>query len=189
MLVFEIIILCTIAFSSSILLSAFSLFDPSIFVNSSRNEYAWTMQVLREVSGLALLWYLLMRRGKNFSSIGLNWRWKDLGWSIILVFSGLFAYKFIYSVLFVTGITSVSSSTTGDNVGRILFGGGFFLSTFLLQLVNPFFEELIVRAYLMTEVKFLTNSMAKAVIISTVLQTSYHFYQGCQRLFLMRQHS
>jgi len=30
----------------------------------------------------------------------------------------------------------------------------------------------------MTEVKHLTNSITKAVIISTLLQTSYHFYQG-----------
>ena len=41
-----------------------------------------------------------------------------------------------------------------------------------------FFEELIARAYLMTRLKRLTNSVTAAVLISTVLQTSYHFYQG-----------
>ncbi len=30
----------------------------------------------------------------------------------------------------------------------------------------------------MTEVKWLTNSTELAIIVSTVLQTSYHFYQG-----------
>ena len=37
---------------------------------------------------------------------------------------------------------------------------------------------MIARAYMMTEVKELTNSVATAIIVSTVLQTSYHLYQG-----------
>ena len=49
---------------------------------------------------------------------------------------------------------------------------------FLCQFLNPFYEELIVRAYLLTEVRQLTGSATKAVILSTVLQTSYHLYQG-----------
>jgi membrane protease YdiL (CAAX protease family) len=46
------------------------------------------------------------------------------------------------------------------------------------MLINPFFEELIVRGYLMTEVKYLTRSSLIAIVVSTVLQTSYHLYQG-----------
>lgn len=52
------------------------------------------------------------------------------------------------------------------------------MSTFLVLCINPFFEELIVRAYLMTEVKRLTNRGMAAILVSTVVQTSYHFYQG-----------
>ncbi len=50
--------------------------------------------------------------------------------------------------------------------------------TFFFGFLNPFFEEIIVRAYLMTEVRQLTGSGAKAVMVSTALQMSYHFYQG-----------
>ena len=44
--------------------------------------------------------------------------------------------------------------------------------------VNPFFEELIVRAYTMSEVIDLGGSRTLAVIISVAVQMSYHLYQG-----------
>jgi membrane protease YdiL (CAAX protease family) len=44
--------------------------------------------------------------------------------------------------------------------------------------VNPFFEELIARAFVMTELKALTRNTAIAIAGSVLLQTSYHFYQG-----------
>lgn len=51
-----------------------------------------------------------------------------------------------------------------------------FLLPFLL--LNPFFEELLVRGYLMTELMELRHSVALAVIVSLVVQTSYHLYYG-----------
>jgi membrane protease YdiL (CAAX protease family) len=46
------------------------------------------------------------------------------------------------------------------------------------SLLNPFFEELIVRAYLMTEVIDLTGSPALAAALSVIVQSSYHLYYG-----------
>lgn len=46
------------------------------------------------------------------------------------------------------------------------------------SLLNPFFEELIVRAYLMTEVIELTGSQLLAILASVVVQSSYHLYYG-----------
>ena len=48
----------------------------------------------------------------------------------------------------------------------------------LFAVVNPFFEELIVRAFLISEATLLTGSSGLAVILSVLLQTSYHLYQG-----------
>jgi membrane protease YdiL (CAAX protease family) len=45
-------------------------------------------------------------------------------------------------------------------------------------LLNPFFEELIVRAYLMTEVSELTGSSFLAITVSVAVQFSYHLYYG-----------
>jgi len=44
--------------------------------------------------------------------------------------------------------------------------------------VNPFYEELIVRAYFMTELLELTSSSILAVAASVALQFSYHLYSG-----------
>jgi|SRR5262249_1476127 len=45
-------------------------------------------------------------------------------------------------------------------------------------LLNGFFEELVTRAYLMTEIRELTGSGLLAALASIVLQTSYHIYYG-----------
>ena len=45
-------------------------------------------------------------------------------------------------------------------------------------LLNPFYEEIVVRAYLMTEVRELTGSVTLAAAASLALQTSYHIYYG-----------
>jgi len=47
-----------------------------------------------------------------------------------------------------------------------------------LFLLSPIYEELIVRAYLMTEVIELTGSSALAVALSVGIQFSYHLYYG-----------
>jgi len=48
----------------------------------------------------------------------------------------------------------------------------------LFTAINPVFEELIVRAFLISEATLLTGSAGLAVILSVLLQTSYHLYQG-----------
>jgi membrane protease YdiL (CAAX protease family) len=59
----------------------------------------------------------------------------------------------------------------------------FFASPTLLAaipfvLLNPIFEELIVRSYLMTEIIDLTGSVTLAVALSLAVQVSYHLYYG-----------
>ena len=83
-------------------------------------------------------------------------------------------YEFIHYV----GGTAASASDAGERVARSLFPAGVSALALLAQFLNPVFEESIVRGYVMTEVKQLTGSVSKAVILSTALQTSYHFYQG-----------
>ena len=179
--IFEVILICTIAFSGSILASTYSFLGNS-FGNSSSNSnwgaWDWTARTLREGSALGLLWYILMRHGKSFRDLGLTWTRKDIVWAVILGVVGSLAFRAVYDAIYFTGVTTVSHKALTAYVGNVLFGGGIFFTTIFFQFLNPFFEELIVRAYVMTEVKQLTNSTTKAIIISTLLQTSYHFYQG-----------
>jgi membrane protease YdiL (CAAX protease family) len=74
------------------------------------------------------------------------------------------------------GVVGGQGGTT--SVNQYFFGDGIFITTVVFQCVNPFFEELIVRAYLITEVRQLTRSSVTAVVCSTALQTGYHLYQG-----------
>jgi membrane protease YdiL (CAAX protease family) len=174
--IIEVVLVCAFAFGISILASTHVFFGGAYSHNY--NSFAWEMQGMREVLCLALLWYLLRRRGRSFYDLGLTWSWKDIAWSVVLVFAGPGAFRLVYFLIGHSGLAPFSSTGASEEVGKFLFSGGIFFGTFLFQFINPFFEELIVRAYLMTEVKRLTNSVTTAVLASTVLQTSYHFYQG-----------
>lgn len=48
----------------------------------------------------------------------------------------------------------------------------------LFVLVNPFYEELLVRAFLISEAEVIYRSTALAVCMSVGLQASYHLFQG-----------
>jgi membrane protease YdiL (CAAX protease family) len=184
--IIEVALVCLIAFGSSILSSAIVYSNASsagLGVNASLGTstvgaWNWVNGGLHEGACLGLVWYLLMRRSRTFCDLGLSWVKRDIGWSILLYIFGTAAARAVYRVIAVTGLTSTGQAASVDRVAHFLFGGGVTILVVLFQFLNPFFEELIVRAYLMTELKQLTNSVWKPIVFSTLLQTSYHFYQG-----------
>ena len=174
----ELGLVCLLAFGGSILVSTCDLFHIN-YGHANANAWGWGIHAVHEASILALLWYLLLRRGKTFASLGLVWAWRDLGWFVLLKLATGSAYYLTYTFLHwasagYTGSLATTTSRTSD----LLFGGGVSFMTIGFAFLNPFYEELIVRAYVMTEVKALTNRTTLAIVISTALQTSYHFYQG-----------
>lgn len=62
-----------------------------------------------------------------------------------------------------------------------LLGSGISVLSIALVCLNPFFEELIVRGYLMSEFFDLGANAAVAILTSIALQMSYHLYQGLAR--------
>jgi hypothetical protein len=181
LLIIEVAMVCLIVFGGSILTSTHHFiygYDSTSSETSSSAMYGWTYRIEREVAALFLVWYLLLRRHKSFRDLGLVWRKEDFSWAVVLILAQSVSFKLVYYAIYHAGFTAVPLLAASQQVGQILFGGGIVLTTILFQLLNPFFEELIVRAYLMTEIKFLTNSTAYAILASTLLQTSYHFYQG-----------
>jgi len=125
----------------------------------------------------------LVRRTRSLSGLGMSWTKKDFAHSVLIWLLGFGAYCVVYWGIYLAGLTVFSYSAGGARVGQVLFGGGITFMTFIFQFINPFYEELIVRAYLMTEIRQLTNSLSKAVIASTLLQMSYHLYQGAPMAF------
>jgi membrane protease YdiL (CAAX protease family) len=177
LLIIEVILVCVLAFGGSILAS-FSLLFEANYGGSSRGILYWANGALHEGGLLALVWYLLLRRSRSWADLGLVWAKSDAGWAVLLALGGSLAYSGVYYAIRLSGLLESATVNSTDQVGRYLFKGGISGMTILFQFVNPFFEELIVRAYLMTQVRLLTNSASKAILLSTLLQTSYHFYQG-----------
>jgi membrane protease YdiL (CAAX protease family) len=136
----------------------------------------WIIGTLQEISALLLLGYVLSRRGLGFKDLGLRWSFRDAGMGILVAALSIAAY--------------MGGSIVIQFAHRWLYGSfahgptakDFFAHPSLLAipffLLNPFFEELIVRAYFMTEISQLTGSSALAVILSVALQFSYHLYYG-----------
>jgi membrane protease YdiL (CAAX protease family) len=174
----ELLLVCLTAFGAYIISSFHAVIWDHYYTTGYRSAYSWFNSGFDEATTMGLLWYVLLRRGKCFADLGLKWSGKDIGWSVLLFLGSCLAFKVVYGVFYYSGLTPESHKEADTRVGQIVFGGTIYGATILFQFLNPFFEELIVRAYVMTEIRFLTNSTYKAIVVSTLLQTSYHFYQG-----------
>lgn len=177
-LLIEILVVCSVAFGGSIFVSVYSLFSETNASSRSSASYTWGYAIVHAITALALVWLVLLRRSKSLSDIGFSWRKKDFGWSIPLWLGAGLAFYLCYLVFYAVGLVSVSSAKAESQVANHLFSSGISVVTWLYLCLNPFFEELLVRAYLMTELKRLANSPLVAVLVSTMLQITYHLYQG-----------
>lgn len=180
--IFEVVLLCILAFGGNILYAAYHFLGLK-YGSSYSGGISWLYSSMHEVTALGLLWYILLRRSRSIAELGFSWENKDVIRSVLVGGAGILASTAVYGLIYIARLSTKSHITATATVERVLFGGGVTLMTIVFQFINPFFEELIVRAYLMTEVRQLTNSVSRAVILSTLLQMSYHFYQGATLAF------
>jgi membrane protease YdiL (CAAX protease family) len=173
---FEVGLVVFAAFGSSILYSLYLLRNgPN--PDSSVSAIRWAVSMVHEAAALLLLGYVLSRRGLSFRSIGLRWSPSGVGRGILVAGVSYVAYGAGHA--FIRAVQhSVFGSVAAGPSGKDFFGHPPMVIGTLYCLLNPFFEELIVRAYLMTEVTELTGSAALAVVLSVVVQSSYHLYYG-----------
>jgi membrane protease YdiL (CAAX protease family) len=136
----------------------------------------WDTRILVEITGLMLLGYVLLRRKRSFRDIGLRWSMRDLGIGVLVTIAAYVAYVIGYYLIHFA-LHPWFSSTQQGQTAHDLYAHPSAMSIFLV-LLNPFFEELIVRAYLMTEIAELTRSWVLAAAVSTIVQASYHLYYG-----------
>jgi membrane protease YdiL (CAAX protease family) len=177
----ELVIICGLAIGTSLLRSVMivlGLLPPSIESGAPSSASAWAYKLVQNVFVLLLLWYVLLRRSKSMADIGMSFRGRDILWSIGLLIGGGIAHHFVYKILILAGVATASYSSVHASVDNYLFGGGISVITFLAVVVNPFFEELVLRAYSMTMLRQLTRSAVVAVLISASAQTFVHLYQG-----------
>jgi len=138
----------------------------------------FTTQTVDMVISLTVLAYVLQRSGRSFRDIGLRWCSKGLALALPLWLLGELINRVQMPVFFWLGQTFGQPGWHPPDVGAMIHADGIEIATIAGVLLVGFFEELIVRAYLMTEIIARTNRTWLAVVISVAVQTSYHFYQG-----------
>lgn len=128
------------------------------------------------LGGVAILFYVLWKRGEGVHSLGQSPEKMDFLRGVLL-FAGVYATAAIAAVVswMIYKHFSGHQPHSVDFAGVLASRPGLLLWVSLF--VNPWFEELIVRGFLMTELTRLTN-VTVAVVASTVIQASYHTYQG-----------
>ena len=132
--------------------------------------------IMREVTCLLLLMYVLSRQHRSLSSIGLNIRWRDpfiaLGLAITALFVGA-----IQTGMIARG-TLLLFGHPADMRHPDMTSGAPVLLLLSYGIMAGIFEETLVRGYLMTELIALGKPVWLATIVSIALQTSYHVYYG-----------
>lgn len=182
----ELTILLLVAYGHSIVYSIGIAFShPYASAASPENPVSGIAGgIVNEIAQIALLGYILFRQGRAFRDIGLNFQW----WDILRAGALYYVAAWAYWIFFIAGQSLLSHHGYSSlprhalNVGFVQAaarqsGFGIFVTVFY-GVLNPFAEELIVRAYTMSEVAALTGKPALAVAVSVLIQVSYHFYQG-----------
>ena len=168
-----------VSFGQFVAFSAYSLTGVTASADHQRQARLLGALIV-EVGSLAVLLYVLSQQGRKWKDIGWNLQWMDLARAVGLVFGSIFAGYLILSPVQIlyhsyAGHYLVPTSTHG------LLGLGVSGLSIALVCLNPFFEELIVRGYLMTEILDLGGKGMMAILISVAVQMSYHLYQGVFR--------
>lgn len=157
---------------SILLIAIFPLILNSVYLfagakNGTHPNFIYS--ILWETLSLSLLYFVLHRQGRSLKDIGFQFRKTD-------IFQGVLLYLVLYFVVIIAVTISPSFLQAPQNVDFLRTK--MTVSYFAFIVINPFFEELIVRAYTMTELSFLIKKEELTVLASTIIQTSYHLYQG-----------
>jgi membrane protease YdiL (CAAX protease family) len=131
---------------------------------------------VQEATALLLLGYVLSRRGRSFADLGLRWSLRDVAVGLLVAGVSYVAYGLGHTLVQAVHHLVYGFYSTGPTAKDFFAHPSVWALPF--SLLNPFFEELIVRAYLMTEVIELTGSSVLAIALSVGVQFSYHLYYG-----------
>ena len=175
----ELILVLSVAFAPTLFISIYIWLKHSGTGDQQDVPARMLYGLISELASIAVLKYVLFRQGRRLRDIGFVFSLKDIPISVML--AGLAFLAFTAAAVVATLANTLLFNlrvfdATPRNVEFLSTNISFTYALFVL--INPAYEELIARAFTMTEVRDLTNSGLVAVIVSTALQTSYHIYQG-----------
>jgi len=173
-------VVLSVSIAHFVVAAFYALFQTEKAAQRYHTQIGVFTSLLAEVVSLLLLWFVLSEHNRSWAEIGWRPRWMDLVHGI-----GLIAGVRIAAGLVTTVFQGIFRNYAGHYVqprsGHGLIEAGISLLTVLLVVVNPVFEELIVRGYTMSEIMGLGGSRHLAIFVSVLLQMSYHVYQGLLR--------
>jgi membrane protease YdiL (CAAX protease family) len=178
--VFELFMVLFVAFgafsfhSLSVLAGKQIISDGPIVSSFAKEAY----EVLFDFGQLAFLGYVLGRSRRGFQDLGLFRSSRDVAVALPLAMSAVVVFMLLLPLAAWATQRAAGHQVHIPNVGNMIFGNGVSTAAVFSQITNGFYEELIVRAYLMTEVKRITGSVVFAIFCSVTIQVSYHLYQG-----------
>jgi membrane protease YdiL (CAAX protease family) len=138
---------------------------------------AWFGGLVHEAGGILLLVWMLRRRRQTLRHLGLAFKWNAVLMGVGLAVLGWVAYA-VAAALVGTAIQRATGSFPHEVDTSQLFGSALSVGYVAYVLLSPWFEELIVRGFLMRELIELRGSRVTAVLASTLIQASYHLYYG-----------
>lgn len=130
-----------------------------------------------EIISLALFWRVLEDHPAGWKDLKLDGGWTTLPISLGLAVAGWFAFYLAFVLFAVVSAILTGHPYTPHRPVTLLDQG---LTAWIVALVllNPFFEEWIVRGFVIREVEALSGQLWKAVAASVLIQVAYHTYQG-----------
>ncbi len=135
------------------------------------------MVMLRDLALVCLVAFFLWRNRERFAAIG----WRTRGWwKEALIGVLLFGPVFFGLAQFENGLAQMGLSTPSRELPSFLTasGGGQFALATALVVIVAFSEETLFRGYLILRLGSVTGSAAAAVVLSSVVFSVGHGYEG-----------
>jgi membrane protease YdiL (CAAX protease family) len=174
----ELSLIIGVAFAAPIFVGIYSLFSNSLTQSPQVSGVLVFYGLIYELLALAVMAYVLSRQGRSTKQLGISFSWRDVPVSFILIVFSYIAFYLCYLIIFY-GYYSLAGRVLSQPVKtQTYLDAGVTVGTVLFVTLNPLYEELIARAYIISEVKYLTDSGILAVLVSVVVQSLYHLYQG-----------
>jgi membrane protease YdiL (CAAX protease family) len=167
-------LILAVVFADHILGSIYLAFHPTAPSYSNMRLFTG---ICDETIGLLLFLVLFKRQGRRLQDIGLSFQWTDLPKALGLAVAVVVVMRIIGLVVtYGWFVITLSFPQWPDT--RAMFSASSLWLFLPFLLLNPFFEEILVRGYLMTELIDIRKSVLLATVASIVVQTSYHLYYG-----------
>jgi membrane protease YdiL (CAAX protease family) len=172
----ELVLVLLVAFGSPVIRSLWDLWHgPTPGPHAAIGLFD---EIQIQVVGLAVLAYVLFRRGQSWQDLGFTRRWIDVPAGGLLLFAAILARRAARQSINWLALLATGHELAASGPHPHIAGVTVITLESLYAVVDPIHEEVIVRAFTMTEVEALTGSGALAIAASVGLQTAYHLYQG-----------